>query len=140
MVVQSSMTVRLTSLLVVCVALLAIVGGCGDDSEVVGSEAPSAGPDTFVPERPPDVTGTVAVMGGAHGEGPHLTDPSDRYYEGMSLVQADTTIVSAATGQAVGAAEIQDGDAVEVWVTGGCGESFPVQCDVEALRITSPAG
>jgi hypothetical protein len=140
MVVQSSMTVRLTSLLVVCVSLLAVGGGCGDDSEVVGSEAPSTEPDTFVPERPPDVTGAVAVMGGAEGEGPHLTDPSDSYYEGMSLVQADTMIVSAATGQTVGAAEIQDGDAVEVWVTGGCRESFPVQCDVEALRIASSAG
>jgi hypothetical protein len=134
------MTVRPRSLLVICVALLAIVGGCGDDSEAVGSEAPSDGPDTFLPQRPPDVTGTAAVMGGARDGGPRLTDPSDRYYEGMSLVQADTTIVSAATGRTVGAAEIQDGDAVEVWVTGGCRESFPVQCDVEALRITSPTG
>ena len=31
--------------------------------------------------------------------------------------------------------ELDDGMLVDVWVGGPCAESYPVQCDIEALRI-----
>ncbi|MFS0703448.1 hypothetical protein AB6N23_02890 [Cellulomonas sp. 179-A 9B4 NHS] len=82
-----------------------------------------------VPERDPDVTGTVAL--GADG-GPVLVDASDRSYEGIRLLQDDPAVLRG--DEAVDAADLTDGDRVEVWLAGGCAESWPPQCDVVAVR------
>ena len=85
-----------------------------------------------IPDREPDVTGVVA---GADGPGgPVLAEPSDGYFEGMSLLRGNPVVVGS-DGAVVPVLTIEDGDAVEVWIDGPCAESFPVQCDVTALRL-----
>ena len=88
------------------------------------------GAAAVVPDRDPDVTGTVeAGRGGAV-----LVEPSDRYYERMALV-GDGTLVVGSDGEALDPDDLATGDAVEVWVGEACAESFPVQCDVVAVRV-----
>ncbi|MFC8192137.1 hypothetical protein ACFUMH_10800 [Cellulomonas sp. NPDC057328] len=84
-----------------------------------------------VPERAPDVTGTVAL--GGDGE-PVLVDASDRSYEGIWLLQDDPAVLRG--DEPVDAADLADGDRVEVWLAGGCAESWPPQCDVVAVRAS----
>jgi hypothetical protein len=91
--------------------------------------------DTVVPGRAPDVTGMVSEAGSPAG--PVLADPSDDYFEGMSLVRGDPVVVRG--GEEVVVADLRDGDAVEVWIGDGCAESFPVQCTVVAVRVTRTA-
>ena len=81
-----------------------------------------------LPDRSPEVTGTVA----ADGAGQSLTAVSDDYYEGMALRLTDAAVVDA-DGARVDAPS--DGDEVEVWLAGGCNESSPVQCTVVAVRV-----
>lgn len=82
------------------------------------------------PDRPPDVTGVVA--GGP--EAPALGSASDPYYEGMWLLRGDPAVVGA-DGRRLDADALVEGAGVEVWVQGGCAESFPVQCPVVAVRV-----
>ena len=118
----------LTATLVVGVIL---VGGCGDDGDE--SVAPSDAGETF-PARAPDVTGRIEVEEGTV----RLIEPSDVYFEGMTLVSDrvdDAVLVADEAGDPLDIAEIDDGMLVDVWVGGGCAESYPVQCAIEALRI-----
>ncbi|WP_163543530.1 hypothetical protein [Occultella kanbiaonis] len=80
------------------------------------------------PDRDPDVTGTV----GTEGTTLVLTEPSDPYYEGMGLLRGDPDILRG--DQPIEAADLVDSEVVEVWVEGGCAESYPVQCEVVAVR------
>lgn len=106
------------SLAVLGLSLLALmVAGCAD---------PGA------PDREPDVTGVVALVGTPSA--PVLTEPSDAYFEGMSLLRGDPVLVDG-EGRPVPYDQLQDGDAIEVWTDGPCAESFPVQCPVTALRV-----
>lgn len=86
------------------------------------------------PDREPDVTGVVA--GAGEPGGPVLAESSDGYFEGMGLLRGDPVVVDE-DGTAVASSELADGDAVDVWVEGPCAESFPVQCDIAALRVRS---
>lgn len=91
----------------------------------------ACGAAAAVPDRDPDVTGTVeAGQGGAV-----LVEPSDRYYERMAIVGDDGTLVVGSDGEALDPDDLATGDAVEVWVGEACAESFPVQCDVIAVRV-----
>lgn len=113
------MSMRLSRATGLGIALLLLVtAGC------------AAGPR--IPDRQPDVTGVVAGAGAPGG--PVLDEPSDAYFEGMSLLRGDPVVVGD-DGAALPPTEIQDGDAVDVWIDGPCAESFPVQCDVTALRL-----
>lgn len=85
-----------------------------------------------VPDREPDVTGVAA----ADGDALVLAEPSDRYYEGMRLPTQGTAVV----GPGGGPTTLAAGDAVEVWVAGPCAESFPVQCEVGAVRLVEQPG
>ena len=67
-----------------------------------------------------------------------LTDSSDPYYEGMSLLRGEPVILDPETGDVLDPPELDDGAEVQVWVTGGCLESHPVQCTVEAVGVSSP--
>ncbi|MBZ2197404.1 hypothetical protein [Occultella gossypii] len=80
------------------------------------------------PDRDPDVTGTV----GSEGTTLVLAAPSDPYYEGMDLLRGDPGVLRG--DQPIEAAELVDGEDVEVWIEGGCAESFPVQCQVVTVR------
>lgn len=86
-----------------------------------------------IPDREPDVTGVVALA--SPSGDPVLADPSDAYFEGMSLLQGDPVIVKGDDGEAVPPTELENGDEVEVWIDGACAESYPVQCGIVALRL-----
>ncbi len=88
-------------------------------------------PRADVPDRAADVTGAVAL--GADGE-PILVDASDRSYEGIWLLQDGPAVLRG--DEPVDAADLTDGDRVEVWLAGGCAESWPPQCDVVAVRAS----
>ncbi|TRW44511.1 hypothetical protein [Georgenia yuyongxinii] len=85
------------------------------------------------PVREPDVTGVVAVV--TEQEGPVLTEPSDSYFDGMSLLRGDPVFLRGTSGEEVTLDDLEDGDRVEVWVGDACAESFPVQCTIEAVRL-----
>jgi hypothetical protein len=84
-----------------------------------------------VPDRAPDVTGVVGA--GERAGDPVLVEASDAYYEGMGLLRGDPVVVR--DGTEVSPSELRDGTAVEVWTADACAESYPVQCDVEAIRV-----
>jgi hypothetical protein len=108
-----------------------------DPDDDPGTDAPAA----RVPDREPDVVGVVAAMDGASGPSARLApdSASDSYYEQMGLLSGDPMIVDADSGAPLTASDVVDGAEVEVWVTGGCMESFPVQCTIEALRVSVPS-
>lgn len=93
----------------------------------------SCGDAGRLPDRQPDVTGVVA--GTDQPAGPVLTEPSDSYFERMSLVRGDPVLVKSSAGESVPFSELEDGDEVEVWIDGACAESYPVQCGIVALRL-----
>ncbi|MBN0042295.1 hypothetical protein JN535_19275 [Cellulosimicrobium cellulans] len=112
---------RATALaLTLLVGLTPLLAGCAAD-DPDGATAP--------PDRPADVDGTVDRDEGA----PRLVDASDPYYEGMSLLSASTVVLDA-DGARVDGDALVDGDAVEVWAD-VCAESYPVQCQVVAVRV-----
>ncbi len=76
-----------------------------------------------------DVSGVVA----GDGERASLADASDPYYEGLWLGQGDP-VVTRDGGRTV--ADLRDGDRIDVWLDGGCAESYPVQCDVGVIQVT----
>lgn len=99
---------------------LALAAGCGDAAD-----------DAAVPDRAPDVTGVVATPGAAAE--PVLVDASDPYYEGMSLLRGDPVVLGA--GGDAAPADLRAGVPVEVWTAGACAESYPVQCEILAVRV-----
>lgn len=101
--------------------LVPLLAGCAAADDSGGAAAP--------PDRPADVEGTVDRDEGA----PRLVDASDAYYEGMSLLSASTVVLDA-DGERVDGDALTDGDAVEVWAE-VCAESYPVQCQVVAVRV-----
>lgn len=98
---------------------------------VAGCSGTAADDGAALPDRAPDVTGTVQVAQGSPE--PVLVDASDAYYEGMGLLRGDPAVVRG--GAEVPPAELRDGTLVEVWTGDACAESYPVQCDIEAVRI-----
>ena len=90
------------------------------------------GPAAGVPDREPEVTGVVSFTGTPPI--PVLTEPSDPYFDRMSLLRGDPVLVDG-DGREVPYDQLADGDAIEVWTDGGCAESYPVQCPVTALRV-----
>lgn len=129
----------LAGVLVACV----IVGACGDDGESTApdEDLPTSTADgdddvavgTF-PTRAPEVSGAVAV----DDDVVRLVEPSDTYFDQMVLVARagdDAVLVVDEGGDEVALDDLDDGMLVDVWVADGCDESYPVQCDVEALRV-----
>ena len=111
---RSALTVLMAPALLALATPLAACGGGADG----------------VPDGEPDVTGVVERT----GTDAVLTEPSDDYFDGMSLTSAETSFVGA-DGEPSEPAALASGDAVEVWITGSCAESYPVQCELVALRV-----
>ncbi len=134
-------------MVLVAVAALAVVGCGSDDTEgpstadtVNTTPVNSVGGGDELPDREPDVTGVVAVGVGDAQPGRSLAEPSDAYYEGMALAGRDgEPLVVGPDGSALSVTDLADGDEIAVWIEGGCAESYPVQCDVIAIRVTQPA-
>lgn len=106
----------------------AIGAGCGEDADGSGGAG-----DAGTPARPPDVSGVVRLDDGTF-EAPYLAEPSDSYFEGMYLLRGDPPVFDR-DGEPLAASDLADGDPVDVWVADVCAESFPVQCEVLALRL-----
>ena len=83
------------------------------------------------PDADPATTGVVRAGGG----GAVLVESSDSYFEGMSLGRGDPRFYRASDGAEIDAGELEDGDTVEVWIGEFCAESYPVQCDIVAVRV-----
>ncbi|WP_454729868.1 hypothetical protein [Cellulosimicrobium protaetiae] len=113
---------RATALALAFLAGLApLLAGCAAADDSDGAAAPT--------DQPADVAGTIVRDEGA----PRLVDASDPYYEGMSLL-SESTLVLDTEGARVDGDTLTDGDAVEVWAD-LCAESYPVQCQVVAVRV-----
>lgn len=85
-----------------------------------------------VPDREPDAVGTVSQIIGDERVTGLLFAPEAGYEyfdQTVFTVEDSTTLEGVASRTEIGA-----GDAIEVW-TGPCAESFPVQCDVVAVRV-----
>lgn len=82
-----------------------------------------------------DAHGTVAGVETAGGVTQVLFqhDPGFEYFEGTTFVLNDQVRVG---GKVSDASAIEIGDSIVVWVN-ACAESFPVQCDVEAVKVES---
>ncbi|MEE6272260.1 hypothetical protein [Georgenia wangjunii] len=83
------------------------------------------------PGGDPETTGVVRTRDG----GAFLVESSDGYFEGMSLLGGDPLIYRGSDGAEIGAVGLEEGATVEVWIGGPCAESYPVQCDIEAVRV-----
>lgn len=128
---------------VVTLALVIAVASCssGESNEGGGQVSEQSAPaianassqPVEVPDREPDVTGFIG-LGDEYPRSPHLVDPSDEYYLGMYLLGGDPAVL-AETGDPLAEGDLAGGDAVSVWVDGGCDESRPVQCGVVAVRV-----
>lgn len=94
---------------------LALLAGCGG------------------PPDEPTVTGVVA--GVAAGGSPQLTEPSDPYFDQISLAEPGTEYRDA-SGASIESTDLRDGDVVAVWTGDACAESFPVQCELIAVHVT----
>jgi hypothetical protein len=141
------MSIRIGGLVLVAVAALAAVGCGSDDPAGSATSAPanttaatSVGGDDELPDREPEVTGVVAAGVGDAQPTRFLAEPSDAYYEGMALAGSDgEPLVVGPDGDVLSVTDLNDGDEIAVWIEGGCAESYPVQCDVTAIRVTQPA-
>ena len=85
------------------------------------------------PDRAPDAVGSAASVETSDGVTSVLFehDPSYEYFEGTTFVLDDQVDVG---GKVTRASDIEVGARVVVW-TGPCAESFPVQCQVEAVKV-----
>jgi hypothetical protein len=141
------MSIRTGGLVLAVLVAFAAVG-CGSDDTDGASTADtvdttpvdSVGGGDELPDREPDVTGVVAIGVGDAEPTRSLAEPSDAYYEAMALAGRDgEPLVVGPDGSVLSATDLDDGDEIAVWIEGGCAESFPVQCDVIAIRVTQPA-
>lgn len=94
-----------------------------------------AGCGTVLPSRQPDAVGTVGEVGSSQA-GTVLSfvpDAGYEYFQGTLFVIDDSVTVVGPEGAATEGSDIPIGARVDVW-TDLCAESFPVQCDVVAVR------
>src|SRR4051812_14704784 len=128
---------RLGVLGVVLVVL--VVAGCGSDASDDTGAAPSTtaaqgitgdgggggAPSptstlTEVPDRDPDAVGTLVEHRGSFSL---AQDGGDGYYDKATLQPLDAALLQDAAGHTLSAGDLSDGDSVQVWFTGPCGES-----------------
>ncbi len=106
-------------------ALVVAVVACGGVLSACGSGS--------TPEREADAVGTAASVGLEESavRVSFAHDAGYEYFDGTVFVLHDgVTVVGAASA----ASDITAGDRLRVW-TGACAESFPVQCEVEAVEV-----
>jgi hypothetical protein len=133
-------SVKAVAAALLTLALLA--SACGSDDDAIGE--PPDGTGAEVPDRVPDLTGTVTVV-------TPLDPPSDddAGVIGTILVEGDlapeqgrkisytVTTDTEITGTGVGVfTDLVEGQTADTWATGPCAESYPEQCTLEAIRIT----
>lgn len=113
--------------------------GCEElTGEIPNWQAQSCDPDPATDG--PDAFGKL--LAGAEGEPLALEvgTGGDEYYQGMAITADDTTLLRDTTGAPLVAEDLRPDDVVFIWTSGGCRESFPVQCDFAAIVVDRPAG
>ncbi len=100
---------------------------------VAGVALVVAGCGSTLPEREPEAVGTASavVTEGDQTRVAFLPDPDYEYFEGTTFVLTEGIPVG---GAVEAAADIPEGATIHVW-SGPCAESFPVQCQVEAVEV-----
>lgn len=141
--VVSGMRAPMSMALLVLTSAAFTASGCADDGgTATPTTAPATGepspePATEVPGREPDVRGVISTAATDRGVVYRLVEPSDSYYERMSLRRGDPVVVDRVSGKPLEMSDLEDGAEVEVWIAGRCAESWPVQCEVAALRVAT---
>lgn len=94
-----------------------------------------AGCEAALPSRQPDAVGTVGEVSTSDGVTvlSFVPDAGYEYFLGTLFWVEDSVNVVGPDGDETAASEIPLGARAEVW-TEECAESFPVQCDVVAVR------
>ena len=64
----------------------------------------------------------------------------DDYYQGMAVEPGPDAMLRGSDGTPLGPQELAAGDQVRVWTSGACRESFPVQCDIQAMVVVRSPG
>ena len=143
---------RLETLLVIA-ALLAVpvLAGCSGRGPIdpagelptstasgspAGSAAEPVAPDTSGPAGEPTVRGVLVLD--ENTAMLRLTEPTDPYYERMAVRLDDGIPVTTATGEPADPARVTSGVTVDLWISRGCNESYPVQCSIGAIRLVDP--
>jgi hypothetical protein len=129
------------------VTLALLVSACGSDDDGAVDEAPDGG-GVEVPDRVPDLTGTITVVTPLAPEadddagvvGTILVEGDLAPEQGRKIsytVTTDTLVTGTSDGEGVGAfADLAEGQTADTWATGPCAESYPEQCTLEAIRVT----
>jgi hypothetical protein len=157
-------------------AVVLLAGGCSDDDTPVTAGNDSDGSPVEVPDRAPDLVGTITSVepfvpinedctppedldpdDAVSSADPPICTADDNDIVGSILVEEDpadpeggrkisftATSESAITGAtadgtAIGTfSDLAEGQTVETWVPvdGACAESYPEQCELEAVRVT----
>lgn len=119
--------------------LLFTAAACSDDddrtdptTQVTDSPTTDTAVDDW-PDGPATVTGIVEFVSDVPFS-TRLAEPSDPYYELMSLV-SNTALVRDVDGRPMTTDDLEPGDQIAVWIDGGCAESFPVQCTILAIEV-----
>jgi hypothetical protein len=128
---MTRLLVRARTIVVVVAALLGFAS-CG-----TGVSFPAAAPDARGTLAPYNDDGPAASYPPGVGVF-HLTIDDDRYsyFADAVLSIDDDTVIGNQFGDVLSVTDLSAGDAVDVW-TDACAESFPVQCRVTHLRLTS---
>lgn len=120
-----------------------VVGATTEGCEELTGEIPVWQQQACDPDPAADGPNTFGkLLAGAEGEPLSLevgTD-GDEYYQGMAITIDDTTLMRDTTGAPLVADDLRPDDVVFIWTSGGCRESFPVQCDFDAIVVDRPAG
>jgi hypothetical protein len=144
---------RFVPSLIVATAGLLAASGCASPADTVGAPStatpadaggaagaqlaqPSGATDPGVAakRRAPEAVGSVVgiTFGEDSVQVQFAPDPGYEYFEGTTF-DIPFSAVAAIDGEtAVVLGDLVAGDRINVW-TGACRESFPVQCDVEAV-------
>lgn len=119
-----------------------VVGATTEGCEELTGEVPSWQAQSCDPDPDTDGPDTFGkLLAGAEGEPLSLEvgTGGDEYYQGMAITIDDTTLLRDTTGAPLVADDLRPDDVVFIW-TGACQESFPVQCELQAIVVDRPAG
>jgi hypothetical protein len=129
---------RILSFAVSAVLLVLAAGACSDSGSTVSDAAHGSVPTKAGSYVAPTVRGVLQALDTSGPAEFRLVDASDAYYEGMTVRLLDGATLTAASGDPISRAALSAGSTVDVWVDGGCNESYPVQCDLIGLQVVLP--
>jgi len=88
----------------------------------------------------PDVIGTLRSDRGDAPLALQVDSEGDDYFQGMAVEPGPDAMLRHADGAPLGPQELAAGDEVRIWTASACRESFPVQCDIQAMVVLDSPG